>query len=190
MKQAERKVVLHAGEYCFTSAGTHVHTLLGSCISITLWHPELKIGGMCHFALPERTSNGTGIGNGIGTIAAQPRKLDPRYAEDCIALFLRSVRRNNTDITEYEAKIFGGGNMYEKYPSVDIGMVERLPVGEKNTLAAFTLLTELSVDIAVAHVGEFGYRRIIFDVATGDVWVKFKPIGPGAGDQRSLSGRS
>jgi hypothetical protein len=31
-----------------------LRTLLGSCVAITLWHPTRRIGGMCHFLLPER----------------------------------------------------------------------------------------------------------------------------------------
>ena len=27
-------------------------TLLGSCVAITLWHPQRQLGGMCHFLLP------------------------------------------------------------------------------------------------------------------------------------------
>jgi hypothetical protein len=29
-------------------------TLLGSCVSITVWSPRLLVGGMCHFMLPSR----------------------------------------------------------------------------------------------------------------------------------------
>lgn len=177
MRQAQKKVVLHAGEYCFDSKGTHVHTLLGSCISITIWHPELKIGGMCHFALAR--PNGRPPGS----------RLDPRYAEDCIELFKRSVARNRTRLTDYEVKIFGGGNMYEKYPVPDLDEVERQPIGEKNAAAAFSLLMNEGANIQVAHVGEFGHRRIVFDISTGDVWVRFSAAKGAVGDVRSLDGR-
>ena len=177
MNHAENKVVLHAGEYCFGTAGTHVHTLLGSCISITIWHPVLRIGGMCHFALasPEGRSLGS--------------KLDPRYAEDCIKLFKRSVGRNGTQLKSYHIKIFGGGNMYNKHPYQGLDEIENQPIGDKNVAAAATLLMDEGVEILVAHVGEFGYRRIVFDISTGDVWVRFTPAKGAVGDVRSLRGR-
>jgi chemotaxis protein CheD len=31
-----------------------IRTVLGSCVSITLWHPVKRVGGMCHFLLPTR----------------------------------------------------------------------------------------------------------------------------------------
>ncbi|MCB1849769.1 MAG: chemotaxis protein CheD [Gammaproteobacteria bacterium] len=176
MRQANKKIVLHAGDYCFDSAGTHVHTLLGSCISITLWHPQLKIGGMCHFALARPDGGKPGS------------RLDPRYAEDCIELFRRSAARHRTKISQYEAKIFGGGNMYEKYPNPALDTVEKQPIGEKNAAAAFSLLMNEGANILVAHVGEFGHRRIVYDIATGDVWVRFTPARGTVGDVRSLDG--
>lgn len=177
MQHARKKIVLHAGDYCFDSAGTHVHTLLGSCISITLWHPARRIGGMCHFALARPEPRRPG------------QRLDPRYAEDCIELFKNSVSRMKTAFTDYEVKIFGGGNMYDKYPDTTLDETERQPVGEKNASTAFSILMNEGANILVAHVGEAGHRRIVFDITTGDVWVKFTPAKGVVGDVRSLDGR-
>jgi len=49
-------------------------------------------------------------------------------------------------------------------------------IGTKNTEAALVHLSERSIPLLVAHVGETGYRRIAFDIETGDVWVKHKPL--------------
>lgn len=175
MQKAEKKIIIHAGEYCFDRAGTHVHTLLGSCISITLWHPLKKIGGMCHFALPQNPHK-----------SSVP---NPRYAEDCLELFQRSCKTRGTRIQEYEAKIFGGSDVTTVYPQ-EIDKTERQPVGEKNSRAAFELLTSAGANIVAAHVGETGYRRIIFDISSGDVWVKFKTIQKTAANLRALSGKT
>jgi len=177
MIHADNKVTLHAGEYCFDSAGTHVHTLLGSCISITIWHPGLCIGGMCHFALARPIERASGT------------ELDPRYAEDCIELFKRSVDRKGTQLKSYHIKIFGGGNMYNKKPFSGLDAIENQPVGEKNVAAAANLLMAEGVDILVAHVGEFGYRRLVFNISTGDVWVRFTPAKGSVGNVSSLHGR-
>ncbi len=74
MHHAKNKVFLHPGEFHFADGETHIHTLLGSCVAITLWHPYLRIGGMCHFVLPERPDKYNG------------KNLDGRYAEDAIQL--------------------------------------------------------------------------------------------------------
>ena len=48
-------------------------------------------------------------------------------------------------------------------------------IGTKNAAAAMQLLMQDGVDILIAHVGEFGHRRIVFDISSGDVWVKHQP---------------
>lgn len=170
----KKKVYIQAGEYAFSKRGTQIHTLLGSCISITLWHPQLTIGGMCHFALP-RSPN------------PDPDRLDPRYADQCIELFKASAKKRGTRITEYVAKIFGGGNMRVRNAQGDPDR-EDDAVGTKNAAAAYEFLMAEGVEIAVANVGEYGYRRVIFDVGTGDVWVRFHPAGSVGRDLNSLMG--
>jgi chemotaxis receptor (MCP) glutamine deamidase CheD len=44
-------IFLQPGEYFVGDASYRVRTLLGSCVSITLWHLRLKIGAMSHFLL-------------------------------------------------------------------------------------------------------------------------------------------
>ena len=156
MLHSYNKVFLHPGEFCFTKKQSHIHTLLGSCISITLWHPDLHIGGMCHFTLPRFP------GKSVGT-----RKLDGRYADDVMHMFKNEASKYGTKITEYEAKIFGGGNMMKsKGQNIDDS------IGSKNATTAMKLLMDEKVEILVAHVGEFGHRRLVFDTGSGNVWVR------------------
>ena len=63
-------VFLQPGEFYFGEEKTRIRTLLGSCVAVTLWHPKLRIGGMCHYMLPRRPRDKAG--------AAE--KLDGRYA--------------------------------------------------------------------------------------------------------------
>lgn len=156
MQHSNNKVFLHPGEFCFTSKESHIHTLLGSCISITLWHPKLRIGGMCHFTLPRYPG-----------VRSEDRKRDGRYADDVMFMFQREALKHRTKLTEYEAKIFGGGNMMKSK-----GQNTEDSIGTKNATAAMTLLMKEDVNILVAHVGEFGHRRIVFDTGTGNVWVR------------------
>lgn len=153
------KIYLQPGDFAFAGAGTQIHTLLGSCISITLWHPRLRIGGMCHFTLPGRPAQHLATG-----------EPDGRYADEALEMFRRAATRHKTPLTAYQSKIFGGGNMIrERGQPVDD------TVGTRNAAAAMQLLMQEGIEILVAHVGEFGHRRIVFDVASGDVWVRHQP---------------
>ena len=166
MKQAGKKIILHAGDIAFVSAGTQLQTMLGSCVAITVWHPKLHIGGMCHFALPRP-----------GGDAIKP--WNARYAEDCLALFNDSAKRQKTNLSEYHGKIFGGGDMLDSSGN---------NIGQRNVRAAFKLIAEAGIELQVAHVGEKGHRHIVFDPETGDVWVKFKPAKDDA-DYTNMTGR-
>lgn len=156
MKHAEKKIYLYPGDFAFGHAGLHIHTLLGSCVSITLWHPEKIIGGMCHFALPghPKTSSSDAQPNG-------------RYAEGAMELFRQAIIKHGTRFCDYQAKLFGGGNMMK-----DIEHNADNAVGQHNVTAARKLLEQNGVNILSSQVGGYGHRRIVFDISSGDVWVK------------------
>lgn len=53
------EVYLLPGEYFVGDARYRIRTVLGSCVSITLWHRPLRIGAMSHFLLSEREAGRT-----------------------------------------------------------------------------------------------------------------------------------
>lgn len=156
MHHGKRKIFLYPGDFVFGEAGTHVHTVLGSCIAICLWHPLLHIGGMCHFVLPFKPK------------AEKPSSdLDGRYGDEAMQLFDLALKLHQTTYNEYQAKIFGGANMFGKKLNSEEDLI-----GEKNAAKAMQLLIERKMEISVVHVGEEGHRRIVLDIGSGDVWVK------------------
>jgi chemotaxis protein CheD len=154
---------LNPGGFFFGSSNCQIHTILGSCIAITLWHPKLQIGGMCHFVLP-----GRGAANNVISLDSQS---NGRYSDAAMLMFEREANRHGTNLKEYQAKIFGGSNML-----TNSTLREDDLIGTKNTEAAIKHLTERGISLLVAHVGETGHRRIAFDVENGDVWVKHEPL--------------
>lgn len=148
------EIFLHPGEYAFAEAGMRIRTVLGSCVAITLWHPRLRIGGMCHYLLPAR-SGGAAAG------------LDGRYAEEAVELLMQEAARRGTRAGEYQVKLFGGGNML----AADVG-VAPLHVGLRNVEAGRRLLYERGMASVVEHVGSKGHRNIVFDIGSGNVWMR------------------
>jgi chemotaxis protein CheD len=144
---------------------------LGSCIAICLWHPVLRIGGMCHFVLPSRPSG-----------ESKSEELDGRYGEEAMKMFDLALKLHQTNYKEYQAKIFGGANMFRETAGFKGDLI-----GEKNTEKAMQLLMNRGATITVVHVGEQGHRRIVMDVTTGDVWVKYKSDNP---DERAMGSQS
>jgi chemotaxis protein CheD len=155
-----RQINLDIGGFHFGTAPLRIATLLGSCVSVTLWHPRLHTGGMCHIQFPGRSPNfGTG-------------HLDPRYAADAIARFELAVKRHHAPLREYTVKLFGGGNMF---PERETSLID---VGSKNIAEAKRLLAERNLCPVVEHVGGAGHRKLVLDLTNGDVWLAFRNLQP------------
>lgn len=149
-------IFLNPGDVFFGDRDIRLRTLLGSCVAITAWHPALKLGGMCHYMLPARNR---------GKIA----RLDGRYADEAILLLLKEALRYQTNPYDYEVKLFGGGNMF-----ADAKKNRRpvLSVADRNVIAGQELLRRHGFAVAAEHLGGEGHRNIIFDIGSGDVWVR------------------
>lgn len=133
-----------------------LHTLLGSCVSIILWHPERRIGGMSHIILPECVRRN-----------ASPA-LDGRYCDGAISLFLDEIRRTGTRPMQYSTYLVGGGRMYNA-PTLADGDT----VGQRNILMARQQLKAAGFLIRAEDVGQDGYRKVELDLNTGAVNVMF-----------------
>ena len=147
-------VVLRPGDFHFGGGHTRISTLLGSCVSITLWHPRKRIGGMCHYMMAEREH-------------PDGSPLDGRYAGEAFALFLRNVEKAGTRTSEYQAKLYGGANMFAQKTGT------KLDIGRRNIEAAHRFLTAQHITVMAEHIGGSGRRKLHFDVWSGNVWLAF-----------------
>ena len=156
------KLTLYPGEYAVQDARFCMRTMLGSCVSITLWHPTKRIGAMSHFLLASRAP---GCGG----------PLDARYGEDALVLMMSDLHRAGVAATECRAKIFGGGHMFPEQ-----GISGALQVGRKNGEAARDLLQRCGISVHSESLFGMGHRQIVFEVASGDVWARQIQLTSGA----------
>ena len=148
------EVFLNPGEFHFGEGKSRISTLLGSCISITLWHPRRRIGGMCHYMLTERGRPADAV-------------LDGRFGSEAFELFLQHVDAAGTSPREYQAKLFGGGNMLSG-PSGG-----KLEIGQRNIEYGRQWLASRQIALIAEHVGGSGRRKLHFDLWSGDAWLAF-----------------
>lgn len=151
------EVYLQPGDFFFGGPSARIRTVLGSCVSITMWHPIRLIGGMCHYMLPGR--------------ARKNSELQGKYADEAIEMFLREAARYKTSPAEYQIKLFGGGNMFPKQTADP-----NESISSRNVRAAELLLARHNLDLTSRHVGMSGHRHIIFEVWSGHVWVRHQSI--------------
>jgi chemotaxis protein CheD len=157
------EVLLQPGDYYFSDdPNTRIRTLLGSCVSVTLWHPKFKIGGMCHFLLPKRKKEQP-------TLSIE--YADARYADEALWLLQHEIKQLNLPITQFQAKVFGGGRMFNHTTQSSVH-----DIGGKNIEVAKQLLSSMGINSISEHVGGLGHRNVFFDLWNGDVWVKQLPL--------------
>ncbi|MFT5962999.1 MAG: chemotaxis protein CheD, partial [Burkholderiaceae bacterium] len=109
---------------------------------------------ICHFILP------------VDAVGAATRRAGGRYGETAFAMMRAELQRHGVLLDDCVAKIFGGGRMF------GAGFLMN-DIGERNIRTARQMVQQAGLTITAEHVGGDGYRRIYFDVATGDVWLKF-----------------
>jgi len=161
------EIFLQPGEYYFGDRHTRIRTLLGSCVAITLWHPKLLIGGMCHYLLPAR-------------VPVHASALSGKYADEAMYLLLDEIKRANTQPKDYEVKMFGGGDMF---PTVRHTSWKH--IGSKNAEAGHRLLKRHGLHFAASDLGGVGHRNIFFDVWNGQVWVRKSDVRSFTQDSRN-----
>lgn len=153
------EIFLEPGEFQFTTdADIRLRTLLGSCVALTMWHPQRRYGAMCHFLLPSRGQ-------------ARKTELDGRYGDEAYLMFLNECARHYTNPAHYEIKLFGGGDMF---PAID--KAQGMSIGQRNITAGLELLQHFGLPLKARHVGGIGHRVIMLDVWDGAVWVKHQTV--------------
>jgi chemotaxis protein CheD len=153
------EVFLHPGDFYFGGPETRIVTLLGSCVSITVWSPRLRVGGMCHFMLPSRG------------VIPEGASYDGRFGDEAMLLLMKKIWNLGVDPHEFEAKVFGGANMFQLQCQKN-----EMNVGDRNIEMALTLLQRYEIPIKAKHLGGDGHRKLMLDVWSGDVWLKHQPL--------------
>ncbi len=141
---------LHSGMIFAHRERYQVTTILGSCVSVCLWEPRLKMGGMNHYLLP--LWNGEGLSS-------------PKYGNIAIAKLIQLVLELGAKKNRLQAKVFGGA-------STIVSSRGLLNVGDRNIMLALETLEKEKIPVISSDVGGYYGRKIIFDTKTGSVLLK------------------
>ncbi len=147
-------VFLAPGELYSGPGAKRVWTILGSCVSIVMWHGPSRFGAMSHFLLPERPVTAPRAGN----------ELDARYGVDSCALMLAALSRAGVAPAQCRAALYGGSRAL-------IGCcTEQRDIGHRNADVARAFLERHGVPVVRASLHGTAHRRVCFDVETGRTW--------------------
>lgn len=132
---------------------------LGSCVAITLFDREKKLGGMLHFMLPSKM---------FSKAFFNPNK----YCDTGLNNLLLEMEQLGARKYRIEAKIIGGANMF----SVFIKNIEE-SIGYRNIESAKKLLKEARIPIIAEDTGSDYSRSVEFIIKTGVIRVMSYKLG-------------
>lgn len=152
--------LLNAGALLVVTNGGDVTTLLGPCVTVTLWNRN-GVAAICHAMLPEP------LGLRRAEVAPDSRRWI-HVNEAIPELFARFAQAGGTR-GAFEVKLFGGANLLGDAWSAPT-MVSS--IGARNVDQAMASLDECALRLHASDVGGRQGRKVVFDTRTGDVAVK------------------
>ncbi|RYG17036.1 MAG: chemotaxis protein CheB [Chitinophagaceae bacterium] len=150
-------MTLNPGDWYLGNDCESVATVLGSCVAVTAWHPELKVGGFCHYILP--------------AVPSSQRHLDPfhndnagRYGKTALILLKKAMLRY-APLKEYKIGLFGGSDSLSNYG-----------IGKQNIFYAQQWLYDEKLTIDKKDVGGLISRTLVLHLDSGVIDIKESPM--------------
>lgn len=127
---------------------------LGSCIGISVYDPQSKVGGLLHIMLSDST---------------QSRASDnpAKFADTGIPLLVKKVIAAGGVQRRLVAKLAGGAQMFAFKNATSI-----MRVGERNAQVSKEILKRLGIPIVAEDTGGTCGRTVSIDLNNGDYFVK------------------
>jgi len=149
------RVIIQIGQVYTSLKPVIIETTLGSCVSVCLFDPGYKAGGMNHILLAGRA------GAGDFNLAA-------RYGINAMEILINSLMKLGVRRHELVAKVFGGARMFNH-------MENGLSPGARNVEFVMNFLDLEKIPVIASDVGGENARRILFASNTGEVFLKRLP---------------
>lgn len=136
------------------SPATIISYGLGSCIGVSLYDPQTKIGGLLHIMLPD---------------SKQSRATDnpAKFADTGILLMLDEVLKMGASRSRLVAKMAGGAQMFAFANATDV-----MRVGSRNVAASKEILQKLGIRLVGEDTGANYGRTVQIDLTNGVYTVK------------------
>jgi chemotaxis protein CheD len=149
--RGRRALYLHPGGLAASAEPAVISTILGSCVSVCLHDPAVRVGGANHFLLPD--SGG-----------APPT---PRFGDDAMRELLARVLALGADRRRLTAKVFGGACVVEAFRGGVDGHL-----GTRNAAAALRFLEAERIPVLAEDTGGRRGRKLLFHTDDGTALVR------------------
>lgn len=146
-----QNIFLKPGKLAYSTEPSEITTVLGSCVAICIWDRVKRVGGMCHYYLPESQAG------------ESKRDEENSYGAFAIKNLLRKFKQNGSQRGDLEAKVLGGSDV------IEVRFEGQGSVGAHNIAIAREILGSLRIPIVAKSIGGNKGRKLRFNTATGRV---------------------
>jgi chemotaxis protein CheD len=148
---ALKEIYLHPGQTAVSREPACISMVLGSCVGVCLFDPELSVGGATHYMLAKWSGMG------------QPSS---RYGDIAIKTLIEQLRGLGSKTSDLRAMVFGGARMFEAFRREDGEYI-----GIRNANIAMELLDGYAIAIVTKNVGGNRGRKLKMQTDTGAIVV-------------------
>lgn len=127
---------------------------LGSCIGVSMYDPQAKVGGLLHIMLPDSKQ-------------AKQSENPAKFADTGVPLMLDDVLKLGAVRSRIVAKMAGGAQMFAFANATDI-----MRVGARNAEAVKRMLRELNIRLIAEDTGANYGRTVQINLENGVYTVK------------------
>ena len=151
MSLDEQTFFLNSGELLFSHDLCTVKTILGSCIGVAIHDPVLRLGGLCHYLLPESPDD----------------TASTRYGDVALPYLLSKFKKVGSQRKDLRAWIVGGSLLLDAH--------EIFFVGDRNADFAEKFLKELGVRVVQNETRGYRGRKLTFQTHDGSIKIEEIP---------------
>lgn len=121
---------------------TLIKTVLGSCVSISVWDQRKKFGGMNHYIYPKRDG----------------KERSTKFGDVACPYLIKLMQDLGSSISDLVVNVVGGAS----------SPVINSDIGSSNIQIAQSVLDRYSLPVGIWDVGGVMGRKVLFNTATGE----------------------
>nr|WP_320190581.1 chemotaxis protein CheD [uncultured Desulfobacter sp.] len=131
---------------------------LGSCIGLAIYDPQIKVGGMLHYMLPN---------SAIDPVKAKSNPF--MFADTGIPELFKQIYALGAEKSRIKVFVAGGSEIMEQEGIFNLG--------RQNYSALMQILNKNNVSIWKQAVGGYSNRTIKMEITSGNIYLKTSGLG-------------
>lgn len=147
---------LNVSEVLITDKDTKIKTILGSCVSIVVFVPRLKLSAICHARLPQG-------------ICDKSKKNGFCYVDGSFFYMVDELTKRGANENEFVIKAFGGAQVAFTNNNKNI---RKASIGQQNINQIETVLASRGLQLSGYDLGGKDGRKLIYNTHKNEVLIK------------------